>query len=103
MISAQIIILNHPGKIRPGYTPVICCHTSHIPCKWTKFESKVDKRNGKVVQDNTEFFVTGEAGMIQMVPTKPMSVEVFASYPVLGRFAVIDGNQTVAVGVIKES
>ena len=36
-----------------------------------------------------------------MVPTKPMSVEVFASYPVLGRFAVIDGNQTVAVGVIK--
>ncbi|KAG9134537.1 hypothetical protein Leryth_000871 [Lithospermum erythrorhizon] len=33
--------------------------------------------------------------------TKPMVVETFASYPPLGRFAVRDMRQTVAVGVIK--
>jgi elongation factor 1-alpha len=37
-----------------------------------------------------------------MVPTKPMCVEVFSEYPPLGRFAVRDMKQTVAVGVIKE-
>ena len=36
-----------------------------------------------------------------MVPTKPMCVEAFSDYPPLGRFAVRDMRQTVAVGVIK--
>jgi elongation factor 1-alpha len=39
--------------------------------------------------------------MIKLVPTKPMCVEVFAEYPPLGRFAVRDMKQTVAVGIIK--
>jgi len=37
-----------------------------------------------------------------MKPTKEMCVESFAEYPPLGRFAVRDMKQTVAVGVIKE-
>ncbi|GAY34521.1 hypothetical protein CUMW_285940 [Citrus unshiu] len=36
-----------------------------------------------------------------MIPTKPMVVETFSDYPPLGRFAVRDMRQTVAVGVIK--
>ena len=39
--------------------------------------------------------------MVQLKPSKPMSCEVFADYPPLGRFAVRDMKQTVAVGVIK--
>lgn len=39
--------------------------------------------------------------MIVMKPTKPMSCESFSDYPPLGRFAVRDMKQTVAVGVIK--
>jgi hypothetical protein len=36
-----------------------------------------------------------------MIPSKPMCVESFSEYPPLGRFAVRDMRQTVAVGVIK--
>lgn len=36
-----------------------------------------------------------------MVPQKPMCVEAFSDYAPLGRFAVRDMRQTVAVGVIK--
>jgi hypothetical protein len=36
-----------------------------------------------------------------MVPSKAMCVEPFSDYPPLGRFAVRDMRQTVAVGVIK--
>jgi len=40
--------------------------------------------------------------MVNLIPSKPMCVESFADYPPLGRFAVRDMRQTVAVGVIKE-
>ena len=40
--------------------------------------------------------------MVKLIPTRPMCVERFADYPPLGRFAVRDMRQTVAVGVIKE-
>jgi len=39
--------------------------------------------------------------MIKLIPQKPMCVETFTEYPPLGRFAVRDMRQTVAVGVIK--
>lgn len=38
---------------------------------------------------------------MNLVPSKPMCVESFSEYPPLGRFAVRDMRQTVAVGVIK--
>ena len=37
-----------------------------------------------------------------MKPLKPFVCEVFSEYPPLGRFAVRDMKNTVAVGVIKE-
>ena len=40
--------------------------------------------------------------MVRLKPVKPMCVEVFSEYPPLGRFAVRDMKQTVAVGVVKE-
>jgi len=42
-----------------------------------------------------------DAAMVELEPMKPMVVEAFSQYPPLGRFAVRDMRQTVAVGVIK--
>jgi len=98
---AQVIVLNHPGQISAGYTPVVDCHTSHIACKFMELLAKIDRRTNKTVEDSPKFVKTGEAAMVQLIPTKPLVVESFAEYPPLGRFAVRDMRQTVAVGVIK--
>eukprot|EP00960_Hanusia_phi_P041054 754809-Hanusia_phi.AAC.9 len=100
--KAQVIILNHPGEIHAGYTPVMDCHTAHIAVKFAQLEAKIDRRSGKKVEDEPKMIKNGDAAMVIMQPTKPMCVETFTEYPPLGRFAVRDMRQTVAVGVIKE-
>jgi len=99
--TAQVIILNHPGEIRAGYSPVLDCHTAHIACKFSELKEKIDRRSGKKLEDNPEKVKSGDAAIVLMLPSKPMCVEPFSEYAPLGRFAVRDMRQTVAVGVIK--
>jgi len=98
---AQVIILNHPGQIANGYAPVLDCHTAHIACKFAEIEQKIDRRSGKSIEDNPKFVKSGDACIVKLIPSKPMCVESFTDYPPLGRFAVRDMRQTVAVGVVK--
>ena len=100
--NAQVIIMNHPGQIQNGYAPVLDCHTAHVACKFAKITEKMDRRSGKSMENDPKFVKNGDACMVTLEPTKQMCVEAFSDYPPLGRFAVRDMRQTVAVGVIKE-
>ena len=95
--TAQVIITNHPGKIMAGYTPVLDCHTAHIACKFVKLLSK---KKGARVEENPTFAKTNDTVQAIMMPKKQMCVETFKEFSPLGRFAVRDMRQTVAVGVI---
>jgi len=99
--TAQVIVLNHPGQICNGYSPVLDCHTAHIACKFAEILEKVDRRTGKTTEAAPKFIKSGDAGIVRLEPSKPMCVEAFSDFPPLGRFAVRDMRQTVAVGVIK--
>ena len=93
--------MNHPGQIENGYCPVLDCHTAHIACKFTEIQAKIDRRTGKAIEEEPKSVKNGDSALIILTPTKPMCVESFAEYPPLGRFAVRDMKQTVAVGVVK--
>jgi len=99
---AQVIVLNHPNQINAGYSPVLDCHTTHTACKFDNLNAKIDRRTGKTTEENPTFIKSGDCALVKLLPTKPMCVETFKDYPPLGRFAVRDMKQTVAVGVIKE-
>merc|ERR1712098_91745 len=99
--NAQVIVLNHPGEIKNGYAPVMDCHTAHIACKFEEILKKCDRRSGKELEAFPKCVKNGDAAIVEMAPSKPMCVEAFSDSPPLGRFAVRDMRQTVAVGVIK--
>lgn len=99
--DAQLTILNHPGKIYPGYNPVIDVHTAHVPCQFAELKQKMDGHTGEVVEENPEFIKNGDSCIVTLIPLKPLCVEAFTDFPPLGRFAVRDMRQTVAVGVIQ--
>lgn len=80
----QVIILNHPGKIQAGYSPVLDCHTAHVTCRFAELKEKLDRRTGKKLEDQPQMLVSGDAATVKMVPIKPMCVESFFTYPPLG-------------------
>merc|ERR1719192_434797 len=50
--TAQVIVLNHPGQVSNGYSPVLDCHTAPIACKFAEIKEKVDRRTGKATESN---------------------------------------------------
>ena len=99
--ESQVIIMNHPGKIYVGYTPVIDCHTAHVACTFANLKTKLNGRTGEVVEENPVFIKKGDACICDLEPTKPLVVESFTEYPPLGRFAIRDSKHTIGVGVVK--
>ena len=79
--TAQVIVLNHPGQICQGYTPVLDCHTAHIACRFAELKEKIDRRSGKTLEENPKSIKTGDACIATLVPQKPMCVQAFKTYP----------------------
>ncbi|OMJ83370.1 hypothetical protein SteCoe_15699 [Stentor coeruleus] len=100
--TAKIIILNHPGMISAGYTPIIDCHNAHIACRFHTILKKIDSRTGVLLEDKPKSIKSGDTAIVVLVPAKEMCVETFNEYPPLGRFVVRDMIRTVAVGIIME-
>ena len=101
--EGQVVVLNHPGEIREGFTPIIDCHTAHVACVFSEIKQKIDRKTGAALEDfdPEDGVKMGEACIVEMEPTKPLSLESFDEYPPLGRFSVRDMRHTVAVGVVK--
>lgn len=77
------------------------CWKEFNVCSMFELIWKIFVHAGKTTEENPKAIKSGDAAIINLVPTKPLCVESFQEFPPLGRFAVRDMRQTVAVGVIK--
>ncbi len=100
--TAQIVVLNHPTAIAPGYTPVFHIHTVQIAATVIEILEKKDPKTGQTLEKNPQFIKNGDVALVKIKPAKAVVAEKFSEFPQLGRFAIRDMGQTVAAGVILE-
>ena len=97
--TAQIVVLQHPSVIAPGYTPVFHVHTASVAGRIEEIIAKIDPKTGQVIQEKPEFIKAGDAAKIRVVPLKPLAIEKYSEFPELARFAIRDMGMTVAAGI----
>ena len=97
--KAQVVVLQHPGVITVGYTPVFHAHTAQVACTILSLDVKLDPATGQPKEENPDFLKTGDAALVTIKPTKPMVIENIKEIPHMGRFAIRDMGQTVAAGM----
>lgn len=98
--TAQIVVINHPTAIAPGYSPVFHIHTAQVAATVVEIIEKKDPKTGQTMQKNPEFIKTGDVAIVKVKPSRPVVVEKYSEFPQLGRFAIRDMGQTVAAGVV---
>jgi len=54
---AQVIVINHPGQIANGYSPVLDCHTAHIACRFAEIQQKMDRRSGFILLGEIQLLI----------------------------------------------
>lgn len=87
----QVIILSHPGSIAACYSSILVCHTT---CKFAEQREKLDWRSGMKPEDKPKALKSREAGIIQMVLSKPVCVGSFPECPPLDKLQQQLTNQT---------
>lgn len=97
--TAQIVVLNHPTVLTPGYTPVFHIHTAQVACQITSIEKKLDPATGAVIQEHPDFIKNGDAAIVKVKPSKPLVIEKQKDIPHMSRFAIRDAGSTVAAGM----
>ena len=98
--SAVVAIQEHPGILKPGYTPVIFCRTAKVACKMTKIHWKQSKKTGGTKVDNPSDLSQFETAEVEFEPTAPLFVEPFEKSAALGRIAVMDSNRLKMLGKV---
>ncbi len=98
--QAQVVVMQHPSVITPGYTPVIHAHTAQVACTFESLDTKLDPASGDVEEESPDYIESGDAAVVTLRPQKPLSIEPSSEIPELGSFAIRDMGQTIAAGKV---
>jgi len=97
---AQVQILDHPGELKPGYSPIAFVRTGRSACKLSKIDWKIGKSTGGQKVDNPPFLKQNEMAQVHFEPLQPFVLDSFKSCEGLGRVAIMEGAGVVMLGKV---
>jgi elongation factor 1-alpha len=100
--SAQLQVLDIPGSIKPGYSPIGHVRCGRAACRVAQIDWRMGKETGgEKVPEATEL-KTNDAALVSFVPQQPLVVDTFDNCEGLARIAFLDGNSAVMLGKVQQ-
>jgi elongation factor 1-alpha len=97
---AQVQILDHPGELKPGYSPIAFVRTGRSACKMEKIDWKIGKSTGGQKVSDPVFLKQNEMAQVVFKPLQPFVIDAFKSCEGLGRVAIMEGAGVVMLGKV---
>lgn len=98
--TAQVSVQEHPGQLKPGFSPIIHVRTAKGACKMTAIRWKMNKKSGNEKIGEPQFIERGDNAEVTFEPVGDLYLESFKTCPGLGRIAVMDSNNLVMLGKV---
>jgi elongation factor 1-alpha len=98
--QAQVQILDHPGELKCGYSPIAFIRTGRSAVKLAKIDWKIGKSTGGQKAPDPLFLKANEMAQCHFEPQQPFSCESFKTCEGLGRVAILEGASVVMLGKV---
>ena len=100
--TAQVQILDHPGELKKGYTPVSFVRTGRCAVRMNNIKWKMGKETGGKKLEEPVSVKANEMAEVEFTPQQPFIVDTFKNCEGLGRVAIMEGNGVVMLGKVTE-
>jgi len=98
--TAQVQILDHPGELKVGYTPVCFVRTGRSAVRMTQLVWKMGKETGGKKAEEPHSLKANEMAEVVFAPQQPLVVDTFKNCEGLSRVAIMEGNGVVMLGKV---
>jgi len=98
--DAQIQVLDIPGEIKCGYSPIGFVRCGRSACRIVKLKWKMGKETGGKKMEDPHSLKSNEMAQITMQPQQALVCDTFKNCEGLSRVAFMDGNGVVMLGKI---
>uniref|UniRef100_A0A7S4GKQ8 Tr-type G domain-containing protein n=2 Tax=Sar TaxID=2698737 RepID=A0A7S4GKQ8_OXYMA len=98
--TAQVQVLDIPGEIKMGYSPIGFVRCGRAACRISGLNWKVGKETGGKKMPEPHSLKSNEMAEVVFSPMQPLVVDTFKNCEGLSRIAFLDGNGAVMLGKI---
>lgn len=98
---ATVFVQDHPGQLKPGFTPIVHSRTAKAACKMAKIMWKTSKKTGNEKMMEPGFLEAMEQAQVVFEPQLPFYLESFDSCAGLGRIAIMESNSLCMLGKVE--
>merc|ERR1711869_132981 len=98
--DAQIQVLDMPGEIKIGYSPIGFVRCGRSACRIAKMNWKIGKETGGKKMEDPHSLKSNEMAEVNFAPQQPLVVDTFKNCEGLSRIAFLDGNTAVMLGKV---
>merc|ERR1712054_711938 len=98
--DAQIQVLDIPGEIKIGYSPIGFVRCGRSAYRIAKMNWKIGKETGGKKMEDPHSLKSNEMAEVNFAPQQPLVVDTFKNCEGLSRIAFLDGNGVVMLGKI---